>query len=91
MSSLKWRNLKKWEEIRGALEDIEWDTQDHYSGSPMVLDSLIDFINERIHLTKIECLEIAKDVQQESWSFKPKFNVPINECVLRLQKLTQLQ
>lgn len=53
--------------------------------SAMVLEELKGL---RIAAIK-ECVEAAKDVQEESWSFKPKFNVAINECVSRLEKLAQ--
>lgn len=34
-----------------------------------------------------ECIEITKDVQEESWNFVKTFTVPINELLGRLQKL----
>jgi len=48
----EWENTTEWKELYDGIENIEWDSEDHYDGALFVVDTLKDFIRSQISLAE---------------------------------------
>lgn len=49
-----WESTKEWSELSDAIEEIEWDSDDHYDGKIFVIETLKDFIRSQISIARQE-------------------------------------
>lgn len=61
----EWENTTEWKELYDGIENIEWDSEDHYDGALFVVDTLKDFIRSQISLAESRAREEIKELLVE--------------------------